>query len=371
MSTLSKPRVLRTLSSRGEAEGSRKPKLIVILGPTASGKTELALKLAKKFGGEIVSADSRQIYKGMDVGTAKPLLNQKSKIKNQNYKSKIKNKFLRKAYYGKVDSVSHWLLDIVDPDGGFNVAEYKKTALAVIYDILKRGKQPFLVGGTGLYIQAIVDNLVIPQVPPNEKLRVKFEKDLVRVKDKRKKIKEYYKWLLKLDPGAKDLVSPENPRRIIRALEVCLATHQPFSKLRERGEPLFDVLQIGIDMPRKKLYERIDERADKMIEDGLISETKKLLKKYNPKVPSMSGIGYKEIGEFLSKKTKDKKQKNFLLKEAAQKIKFRTHAYARRQMTWFRKDKRIKWIKNYKECEKLIKKWLDKKPGRHFNIFVG
>jgi len=148
-------------------------------------------------------------------------------------------------------------------------------------------------------------------------------------------------------------VDAKNPRRIIRALEICLATGQPFSKLREKGEPLFDVLQIGINLPREKLYKRIDDRVDQMIKDGLVGETKKLLKKYSSRLPSMSGIGYKEMGDYLGGEHG--------IDEAAQKIKFRTHAYARRQMTWFRRDKRIEWIRNYTGAEKEIVKWLGQK----------
>ena len=266
-----------------------------------------------------MNADSRQIYRGMDIGTVK-----------------IADK----------KDVRHYLIDIVNPDEEFTLADYKKKAVAAIRDILKRNKVPFLVGGTGLYIQAVVDNLEIPAVPPNKKLRAQFEKE---IKNSGALLK-WYKKLLKLDPGAACVVDKNNPRRIIRALEVCLATGQPFSKLREKGEPLFDILQIGINLPRQKLYEQIDRRAEQMIEDGLVSETKKLLKKYSPNLPSMSGIGYKEIGEYL--------RGDYGLEEAVQKIKYRTHAYARRQMTWFHRDKRIKWIKNYKEAEKLLKKFF-------------
>ncbi len=295
------------------------PKLIVILGPTASGKTDMALKLAKKFNGEIVNADSRQIYRGMDIGTGK-VVDKKS--------------------------VKHYLLDVVNPDKEFTLADYKKQAVMAIGNILKHGKTPFLVGGTGLYIQAVVDNLEIPSVPPNKKLRAQFEKEI----KKPGALAKWYKKLLKLDPGAAKVVDKNNPRRIIRALEVSLATGKPFSKLREKGKPIFDVLQLGIDVPRGKLYKKIDARADEMIKNGLVEEAKKLLKKYKPNLPSMSGIGYKEIGDHLNGV--------YGLNDAAQKIKFRTHAYARRQMTWFRRDKRIKWIKNYKEAEKKIKNWL-------------
>ena len=277
------------------------------------------MKLAKKFGGEIINADSRQIYKGMDIGTGK-VVDKKG--------------------------VKHYLLDVVNPDEEFTLADYKKQAEAEIRNILKRGKTPFLVGGTGLYIQSVADNLEIPAVPPNKKLRAQFEKEIKNPKA----LAKWYKKLLKLDPGAALVVDANNPRRIIRAFEVCLATGQPFSKLREKGEPLFEVLQIGITLPREELYKNIDKRVEQMIKDDLVGETKKLLKKYNPNLPSMSGIGYKEIGEYLIEK--------YSLDEAVQKIKFRTHAYARRQTTWFRRDKRIEWIKNYEEAESKIKKWL-------------
>ncbi len=330
---------------------SRLPKLIVILGPTASGKTEMALKLARKFDGEIVSADSRQIYRGMDVGTGKIEADKRG----------LQRGFAQIIARG----ISHYLIDVVNPNEEFTVAQYKKMALAAIRNILKRGKIPFLVGGTGLYIQAVVDNLVIPVVPPNKKLREKFEKELKAAKEsgirnqESEVLEKWYKKLLKLDPEAIHVVDPKNPRRIIRALEVCLATHQPFSRLRQKGKPLFDVLQIGIAMPREKLYKRIDRRVDWMIKNGLIEETKELLKRYDSTLPSMSGIGYKEIGEFLNQKPKTKNQKHKLLNEKIQEIKWRTHAYARRQMTWFRKDKRIKWMKSFKTVEKEIAKWLN------------
>jgi tRNA dimethylallyltransferase len=267
-------------------------------------------------------------------------------------------------YYGEIGGVKHWLMDVVRPDEEFTLADYKKKALVVIRDILKRGKMPFLVGGTGLYIQAIVDNLEIPAVPPNKKLRAQFERELKESRIEKREariIEKWYKKLLKLDPGAAETVDAKNPRRIIRALEVCLATGQPFSKLREKGEQLFDTLEIGITLPREKLYGKIDKRVEQMIKDGLVGETKKLIKKYNPALPSMSGIGYKEMGEYLEQESKieSRESRKKLLAQKIQEIKWRTHMYARRQMTWFGKDKCIKWVKNYKGCEQEIAKWLN------------
>lgn len=331
--------------SKVKSQKLKLPPLIVILGPTASGKSELAIKLAKKFCGEIVGADSRQIYRGTDIGTGK--------IPKADVQCPISMaKEIKKLCYGQIDSIPHYMIDIINPDQEFTVAKFKEKTLKVISDILRRDKIPFLVGGTGLYIQAIVDNLEIPKVPPNLKLRKKLEKLL-----KNKGINYLWRKLIKIDPKAKYFVQKNNPRRIIRALEICINTGKPFSQLRKKGKPLFNVLQIGIKVPRKKLYQRIDKRVDTMMKQGLVEETKRLARKYSFDLPSMSGIGYKEIGECLSRKQENKKTRKQCLKEAVQKIKYRTHQYARRQETWFKKDKRIKWVKNERQAEKLVKRF--------------
>ncbi len=300
--------------------GNSKKKLIVICGPTAGGKTGLALKLAKKFNGEIIAADSRTIYQEMNIGTAKPTMEQRLKI-------------------------PHYLIDIIPPDREFTVAEFKEEALKVIHGIHRRYKIPFLVGGTGLYISSIVDNLDIPRVPPDKKLRTNLEK----------KIFKYgldYLWqkLMKLDPQAAGFVQRQNPRRIIRALEVCLKAKKPFSQLRRKNEPLFDCLQIGLALSKQKLFKRIDQRTEQMIEKGLIDEVKELIKKYPSNLPSLNTIGYQEIIAYL---------KNEIgLNETVDLIKKNTRQYARRQMTWFKKDKTVKWIKTSEEAEKLVKNFL-------------
>ena len=298
---------------------SRK-RLIVILGPTASGKSELAVKLAKKFDGEIISADSRQVYRGLDIGTAKPT------------KKEAK-------------TVAHHLIDIKKPNQAYNVAQYKRDALTSINKIIRRGKVPFLVGGTGLYIKAIVDNLDIPQVKPNLKLRKQLE-----LKVKTKGIKSVYEQLIKIDPEAVYIVDPKNPRRIIRALEVALKTKKPFSQQRKKGKPLFEFLQIGLKLDAKKLKEKIEKRVDKMIKMGLAGEVKNLINRRSKDLPTFDAIGYREIIDYLDGKIS--------LLEAVEKIKKNTWRFARRQMTWFKKDKRIHWIKNPKEAEKLIKEFL-------------
>lgn len=295
-------------------------KLIVILGPTASGKSALVTKLAKKFKGEIVSADSRQIYREMDIGTAKVI--------------------------PKKDEVPCHLIDIINPDQEFTVAEYKERGIKIIRDIQRRDKVPFLVGGAGLYIKAIVDNLKIPPVSPDKALRNRLNK---------KSIQELIKKLKRLDPEALLQFRIKDKCRLIRALEVCLLTKRPFSQQRVQGEPLFETLQIGLKVPRKKLYKRINERVDEMIEKGLIEEVKKLGKKYAWNLPSMSGIGYKQIGMYLHKKID--------LERAIELIKRDTRRYARRQITWFRQDKRIHWVKTKKEAEKLIRTFLDNYSG--------
>ncbi len=332
-----------------------KPPLIVILGPTASGKSELAIKLAKFFNGEIISADSRQVYKEMNIATNKYQI---SKIKNQNDalaagKQKIKSK---KPII--IKQIPHYLIDIVKPNQIFTAAQFKQKAINIIKKIQKRGKIPFLVGGTGLYISAIADNLEIPQIPPDEKLRQKLEKEIEKYG-----VKKAYQKLLKLDPRAKNFVQEKNSRRIIRALEICLITGKKFSELRKRGKSLFNVLQIGIKISRKTLYKKINERVEKMIKDGLVDEVKNLAKKYPFALPSMSGIGYKQIGRYL--------KKEISLDEAIELIKRDTRRYVGKQMSWFKKHpspeqiqqrecKKIKWIKKYSEAQKTIANFLSK-----------
>lgn len=323
------------------------PPLIVILGPTASGKTDLAIKLAKKISAdglvsgwksaEIVCADSRTVYRRMDIGTAKPL----PKIKGQG--SKVPGRAGKSGYI--IQGVPHYIIDIVKPDEEFTVAQFKNLALKIIHDIHQRGKLPFLVGGTGLYISAIVDNLEIPAVPPDKKLRKKLEQQI-----KKYGLPYLYQKLIKLDPEAKQFVSEDNPRRVIRALEVCLKTKKKFSLLRQQGEPLFRVLQAGVKISRPELYQKINQRTDQMIKAGLVEEVKGLGEKYSFNLPAMSGIGYRQIGLYLKNKIS--------LNEAVELIKKDTRHYAKRQMTWFRRDKRIRWLNpnNFKQAIQLIKK---------------
>ncbi|TRZ77983.1 tRNA (adenosine(37)-N6)-dimethylallyltransferase MiaA [bacterium] len=306
---------------------TKKP-LVVILGPTASGKTGWAMKLCQKFstqgGGEIVSADSRQIYRGMDIGTAKTR------------ELGIKNTELRID-----DGINQHLVDIVDPDESFTLSDYKKLAIEKINDIHDRGKVPFLVGGTGLYISAIVDNLDIPEVAPDKKLRAELEK---------KSTQDLQTELKNLDPISYEKIDLNNRRRLIRAIEVCEITGEPFSSLRKKGEPLFNVLQIGIHTDKKVLDGKINRRVDEMIANGLVDEVKKLSTKYSSDLPSMSGIGYAELNVHFNA--------HLTLEQAIDLIKVHTRQYAKKQMTWFRRDDRIRWISDYDEAELLVKRHL-------------
>lgn len=320
--------------------------LIVILGPTASGKSELALKLAKKFDSEIINADSRQIYKDMMIGTGSLLSeNQNVKIKVQNDNVKYKNKIIN---YTIINAIPHHLFHFIMPNKKFSVAEYKDLTVKTIHDIQNRGKLPILTGGTGLYISSIVDNLEIPKAPPNNKIRTSLEK---------KTSAQLFRMLHKIDPGSASIIGPQNKRKIIRALEVFKVTGKPFSSQKIKGKPLFDILEIGIMTNREKLYKKIDDRVDKMIKRGLIKETENLIKKYSYRLPAMTGIGYKEIGQYLSKELP--------LSEAAQLIKFRTHQYARRQMTWFKRDERIAWINDFTEAKKVADKFLKSAKSKY------
>jgi len=345
-------------------------KLIVILGPTASGKSELVLKLAKKFDGEIVSADSRQIYEGMNIGTAKPPKNQESRIKNHEYTPRSRFKIY--WYRG----IAHYLVDIANPDKDFTLAQYKKLAIKVIRNIQKRGKVPFLVGGTGLYIKAVVDNFQIPKVKPNKKLRKKLEMlDMLKLQE----------LLKKLDPDAIKFIDIKNKRRVLRAIEVSKITGKPFSSQRTIGKQIFDSLQIGIAVPKEKLQKKIDKRVERMFKMGLIKEVLNLRKYYSPALPSMNTIGYKEVNQYLNEaktlitygksqgsdgmtrktipsNSVDIREIPSGIKEL---IKKNTFKYAKRQMTWFGKDKKIKWVDNYKRAEILVRGFITK-PNKSY-----
>ena len=284
------------------------PKLVAIVGPTAIGKSRLALRLAQDFNGEIVGADSRQVYRYMDIGTAKPSLQELS-------------------------SIPHHLINIVNPDEDFSLAQYQQSAYRAIEDIQQRHKLALLVGGSGLYIRAALEGWVIPPVPPDLEFRRSLEE-----KAARGEAEELYQELVKVDPVAAQSIDRNNVRRVIRALEVSRYVGTPFSQLQQKQPPPFDVLIIGLTTDRAELYRRIDLRVDKMIEQGLVEEVEKLVSlDYSLNLPAMSGIGYKQIGLFL--------KGELTLAAAIKQIKFASHRFVRSQYSWFRlSDERIHWF---------------------------
>ncbi len=297
-----------------------KPKVIAVVGPTASGKTAMGIALARAFNGEIVSADSRQIYRGMDIGTAKP------------------NEAERRA-------IPHHLIDIKGPGEDYSAADYKTDAIAAINDILARRKLPILVGGTGLYVGAVLENLDIPKTRAHPELRAEIEKEIAR-----EGLDAVFKKLVVLDPEAAYIVNPKNPRRVVRALEVARATGEPFTAQRKKNDPLFDALVLGLNPAPESLRERIDRRVDVMVRDGLVDEVAALIKKHGTMPVAFDAIGYREIIAFTNG--------TLSLDEAIAAIKMNTWHYAKRQITWFKKDKNIHWIENGQEAIATVKKFL-------------
>ncbi len=282
--------------------------LLAIVGPTGIGKSQLALHLAQTFDGEIVSADSRQVYRHMDIGTAKPTRQELS-------------------------LVPYHLINIINPGEGFSLAQYQRLTYKAIDGIQQRNKLALLIGGSGLYVWSVLEGWGIPQVPPDPEFRQNLEKKAAEVgKD------ELYQELMKVDPMAAQRIDWRNVRRVIRAFEVHKGTETPFSQLQHKEAPPFNTLIIGLTADRAELYRRIDLRVDKMIKQGLIEEVKKLVKMgYDFNLPAMSGIGYKQIGMFL--------KGELTLAAAIQQIKFDTHRFVRHQYTWFQlKDDRILWF---------------------------
>lgn len=276
-------------------------RLIVVLGPTGSGKSNLAVKLAKKFNGEVISADSRQIYKGMDIGTGK---------------------ITKKEMKG----IPHHLIDVVSPKKRFTVTQYRRLALAAINKIFKKEKLPIICGGTGFYIQSVIDGITIPEVRPDQLLRFNLNK---------LNIKELFRKLKKIDPERAKIIDRNNPRRLIRAIEIVMKTGKPIPELKKNHLP-YPVLIIGLKISKKELKARIGQRVEKMVKLGLEKEAKKF---------HLPIIGYQEWSL--------PNPKNLIIQHTVQ--------YAKRQMTWFKRDKRIVWIKNYKKAEKLTKNFLENK----------
>lgn len=296
-------------------------RLLVISGPTATGKTELALNLARKYNGELISADSRQIYKGMDIGTGKDL------PKDAKYKkSQLLWRNKRIGYYN-VSNIRLWLYDIVDPDESFNVSDYYDVAWKVVKNIWDLGKQPIIVGGTGFYIKALVHNIDTLGIAENKKLRKELNTLNIQELQKRLKNQSLQKFL------SMNNSDKNNPRRLVRAIEI-LASETDNKKRVHEDE--FQLLTIGLSASKEKLYDMVDKRVDKRVNEGIIDEVKELRRKrYSWNLPSMSALGYKQWMRFLEGKESKL--------EVINKWKADEHNYVKRQMTWFKRDKRIVW----------------------------
>ena len=284
--------------------------LIAIVGPTAAGKSGLALQMARRFGGEIVNGDSRLVYRHMDIGTAKPSPEELS-------------------------LVPHHLVNIVDSDETYSLALYLSQASQTIQDIQSRGKLPFLVGGTGQYIRALLEGFSAPQVSPNPSLRAELQRHAVEEGSE-----ALWRRLQEVDIDSAARIDHRNVRRLVRALEVYHETGVPFSQARSREKPQYNSLTIGLTLERKALYQRIDLRVEAMVDAGWTQEVARLLEMgYPPSLPSMSSLGYREMAAYLSG--------DLSLKEAVEHIKADTHRYARSQYAWFKlNDHRIRWLES-------------------------
>lgn len=297
----------------------QKEKVIVICGPTASGKTALSIELAKRINGEIVSCDSMQIYKDMDIGTAKPTKEEMQGIK-------------------------HYLIDFVSPDERYSVADYKLDAKKAIKEIINKGKVPIIVGGTGLYVDSLIYEIEYPNIEFDEEYRLKLEKEADE-----NGLADLYEKAKKIDSQAIEKISENDRKRILRILEIYHATgkNKTEQEIESRKKEVeYDYRVYALKWEREKLYERINKRVDIMLEQGLIDEVKSIYKKYKKFPTAMQGLGYKEVVEYLENKTTKE--------EMIEKIKQETRRYAKRQMTWFRKNKQTIWLDAEEELQKNI-----------------
>ena len=302
----------------------KKPIVIVICGPTASGKTALSIELAERINGEIVSADAMQIYKDMNIGSAKVTPEEMKDIK-------------------------HYIIDCVSPDERYSVADYKRDAKNAIDRIIKKGKTPIVVGGTGLYIDALIYEIEYKDIQVNEEYRAKLKKI-----SEEQGLEVLYKKALDIDPEAMKKISPNDYKRITRILEIYEATGKNKTEQEKESrlnEIPYDYRVFAINYDREKLYERINKRVDIMLNNGLINEVENLLAKYKNFPTAMQGLGYKEVKQYLDGEI----SKN----EMVDKIKQESRRYAKRQFTWFRKNKQTIWIDGQADVEENIKKILE------------
>lgn len=311
------PTIERVRTFLLETEKSGKKPLLVVLGPTASGKTAFSLRLALEIDGEIISTDSRQIYRYMDLGTDK-------------ISSQIRAK------------VPHHMIDIRDPDESYSLADFQRDAKRIIADIHRRNKVPMLVGGTGLYISSIVNNYQMPEAPPDQELRTELETEL-----EKEGAESLHKMLEELDPLAASKIHPNNHRYLIRALEINLTTARPTDEQKQTSACPYEVFQIGINWPNEVLFDRINRRIKEQVENGLVEETQNLYNRYDKRLPSMTGLGYKQIIQYLDG--------DLTLDEATDLICKETKEYARRQRTWFKRDQSIFWVEGEQLAREITK----------------
>jgi tRNA dimethylallyltransferase len=301
---------------------TEKQKLVVIIGPTAVGKTKLSIELAKRYQGEIISGDSMQIYRGMDIGTAK--------IKKE-----------------EMESIPHHLIDIKDPDEPFSAAEFQKIVREKIVEIAKRNKLPFIVGGTGLYIQAAIYDYVFADAPGDPEFRSHLEKRAVQEGSQ-----ALHDELAKIDPESARTIHPNNVRRVIRALEIyhCTGLTKEQFQAKQSPELIYDTALIGLTMDRDLLYERINQRVDQMLEEGLLEEVRSLYNQGLRGCQSIQAIGYKEIYQYLDGKVS--------FEEAINKLKQNSRNLAKRQLTWFRNKMPVEWF-DMGDANSLEKKFAE------------
>jgi len=315
--------ILIEISERGSVKSlSEKEKLLVIIGPTAVGKTKLSIELAKQFNGEIISGDSMQIYRGMDIGTAK----------------------IKPA---EMEGIPHHLIDIKDPSEGFSVAEFQQRVRTLIKEITHSGKLPILVGGTGLYIQSVLYDYQFSDVPSDEKWRQKLEKRANEIGNE-----ALYKELQMIDPESAAEIHPNNVRRVIRALEVYYVSGKTMKEFQNRQTPdlQYHTALVGLTMDRGFLYERINARVDIMIEEGLLEEVKNLYQMGLRDCQSIQAIGYKEIYKFLDGEIS--------WENAVEELKQNSRRYAKRQLTWFRNKMEVQWF-NVTDINSFTKKIIE------------
>lgn len=303
--------------------------IIVLTGPTASGKTRMSFDLAKEFNGEVLAVDSMTVYKGMDIGTDKPTM--------------VKDKESLSDGTFKIKGVVHYLINIVDPDQEMNIAILKKEAEEAVKKVWEKEKIPFLVGGSALYLDSIVYGYQMPEAKPNLKLREELEKQDVT---------ELFQRLTELDPDCEWTIDRNNKRRVIRALEVVMGTGRPFCGQQKKTTLPDNVLYLALEVDRAKLYQKINTRVDQMMKEGFLDEVKELYAKYGNN-KAMQAAGYKQLVDFLKGKTS--------LSEAVEKTKQIHRNFAKKQITWMKKNQDLIWIKNLAEAEHEIRDFLAKK----------